>query len=189
MIHPKLESWIALLKCEINLFYIKAFTIIPMIFKLLFTAQDRKEYEWGWEKVRCPNRMSIIQNMFLFLPKCPYWLDNIYHKLHTTRHNKGCNCKRSGTFFLLIQYKRLLCSQSDSFYNTDFFMGKKCDHEMHLLGCLKNYCECYEAKIPCTVIDFCFKTFLNILNLHMSNMWKRCHHKKWSDQHWSIMTN
>ena len=22
------------------------------------------------------------------------------------------------------------------------------------LGCLKNYCECYEAKIPCTVTNF-----------------------------------
>ena len=123
MIHPKLESWIALLKCEINLLYLKAFTKIPMIFKLLFTAQDRKEYEWGGEKVRCPNRMSIIQNMFLFLPKCPYWLDNIYHKLHTTRHNKGCNCKRSGSFLLLlIQYKTV---HKLTAFTTQIFSWKK----------------------------------------------------------------
>ena len=92
------------------------------IFKLLFTAEDRKEHERGGEKVNfLPQHIIVIVShslllvfdvlshkvsnimllpqMSLFSLQMPsFWFNNFL----TTRHNKGCNCKRSGEISFLF---------------------------------------------------------------------------------------
>ena len=84
------------------------------IFKLLFTAEDRKEHKRGGEKVnflshslllvfdvlshKVSNIMLLPQMSLFSLQMSSFWFNNFL----TTRHNKGCNCKRSGEISFLF---------------------------------------------------------------------------------------